>query len=135
MECEVLTRPRQTNCVDDFATMRRIIKNILKQIGYTNVDEADDGTWSVAVIDLQRAHLEETPAPKRRGRDLAALLVSLAPEATSPRERRAFLLAYLKKDKLDPEDLRFLRRCVLPRARKLSRRTVYQSWLPVLESS
>ncbi|MFQ5736231.1 MAG: chemotaxis response regulator CheY [Thermodesulfobacteriota bacterium] len=29
--------------VDDFSTMRRIIKNILKEIGYTNVDEADDG--------------------------------------------------------------------------------------------
>jgi two-component system chemotaxis response regulator CheY len=29
--------------VDDFATMRRIIKNILKQLGYDNVEEADDG--------------------------------------------------------------------------------------------
>jgi len=30
--------------VDDFSTMRRIIKNILKQLGFTNVIEADDGT-------------------------------------------------------------------------------------------
>ncbi|WP_029893626.1 chemotaxis response regulator CheY [Desulfohalovibrio reitneri] len=30
--------------VDDFSTMRRIVKNILKQIGMTNVVEADDGT-------------------------------------------------------------------------------------------
>lgn len=30
--------------VDDFSTMRRIIKNILKELGYTNVDEADDGS-------------------------------------------------------------------------------------------
>lgn len=30
--------------VDDFATMRRIIKNILRQIGFTNIVEADDGT-------------------------------------------------------------------------------------------
>lgn len=29
--------------VDDFATMRRIIKNILKQLGFNNIDEADDG--------------------------------------------------------------------------------------------
>lgn len=29
--------------VDDFATMRRIVKNVLKQIGFTNIDEADDG--------------------------------------------------------------------------------------------
>ncbi len=30
--------------VDDFTTMRRIIKNILKQLGFTNMTEADDGT-------------------------------------------------------------------------------------------
>ena len=35
--------------VDDFSTMRRIVKNILKQLGYTNVVDADDGTtaWEV----------------------------------------------------------------------------------------
>ena len=29
--------------VDDFSTMRRIIKNILKQLGYDNIIEANDG--------------------------------------------------------------------------------------------
>ena len=29
--------------VDDFATMRRILRNVLKQIGFTNISEADDG--------------------------------------------------------------------------------------------
>ena len=29
--------------VDDYSTMRRIIKNLLGQIGYTDVDEAEDG--------------------------------------------------------------------------------------------
>jgi two-component system chemotaxis response regulator CheY len=29
--------------IDDFATMRRILRNILKQIGFTNISEADDG--------------------------------------------------------------------------------------------
>ncbi len=35
--------------VDDFSTMRRIIKNILRQIGFNNIEEADDGTtaWEV----------------------------------------------------------------------------------------
>lgn len=35
--------------VDDFSTMRKIIKNILRQLGYTNIVEADDGTtaWDV----------------------------------------------------------------------------------------
>ena len=29
--------------VDDFSTMRRIVKNILKQIGYLDIEEAEDG--------------------------------------------------------------------------------------------
>ena len=29
--------------VDDMSTMRRIVKNVLKQIGYTSVQEAPDG--------------------------------------------------------------------------------------------
>jgi len=37
--------------VDDFSTMRRIVKNILKQLGYTNVDEAENGA---AAIDAMR---------------------------------------------------------------------------------
>ena len=36
--------------VDDFSTMRRIIKNILKQIGFTNVDEAENGQAALAKI-------------------------------------------------------------------------------------
>lgn len=37
--------------IDDFSTMRRIIKNLLKDIGYTIVDEAEDG--AVALKKLQ----------------------------------------------------------------------------------
>jgi len=29
--------------VDDFSTMRRIIRNLLKELGYSNADEAEDG--------------------------------------------------------------------------------------------
>ncbi len=29
--------------VDDFATMRRIVRNLLKELGFANVDEAEDG--------------------------------------------------------------------------------------------
>ena len=29
--------------VDDFSTMRRIVRNLLKELGYVNVDEAEDG--------------------------------------------------------------------------------------------
>lgn len=34
--------------VDDFSTMRRIVKNILRQIGYSNIDEAEDGNGALA---------------------------------------------------------------------------------------
>ncbi len=33
--------------VDDFATMRKIEKNILSQLGIKNVDEADDGSTAL----------------------------------------------------------------------------------------
>lgn len=29
--------------VDDFSTMRRIVRNILRQLGYNNITEAEDG--------------------------------------------------------------------------------------------
>jgi two-component system chemotaxis response regulator CheY len=29
--------------VDDFSTMRRIVRGLLKELGFTNVDEAEDG--------------------------------------------------------------------------------------------
>ncbi|MDP2821661.1 MAG: chemotaxis response regulator CheY [Sulfuritalea sp.] len=35
--------------VDDFSTMRRIVRNLLKELGYTHVDEAEDG-----VVALQK---------------------------------------------------------------------------------
>ena len=37
--------------VDDFSTMRRIVRNLLKEIGYTNADEAEDG--AAALIKLR----------------------------------------------------------------------------------
>jgi two-component system chemotaxis response regulator CheY len=33
--------------VDDFSTMRRIVRNLLKEIGYTHVDEAEDGVFAL----------------------------------------------------------------------------------------
>ncbi|EGK71233.1 Chemotaxis protein CheY [Methyloversatilis universalis FAM5] len=40
--------------VDDFSTMRRIVRNLLKELGFTNVDEAEDG-----VIALQKLKAAE----------------------------------------------------------------------------
>ncbi|MBU3545132.1 chemotaxis response regulator CheY [Polynucleobacter sp. MWH-Mekk-B1] len=42
--------------VDDFSTMRRIIRNILKELGFTNVDEAEDGV--IALNKLKNSTFE-----------------------------------------------------------------------------
>jgi two-component system chemotaxis response regulator CheY len=36
--------------VDDFATMRRIIRGLLKELGFTNVEEAEDGVVALAML-------------------------------------------------------------------------------------
>ncbi|MFT6432425.1 MAG: two-component system chemotaxis response regulator CheY [Candidatus Azotimanducaceae bacterium] len=36
--------------VDDFSTMRRIIKNLLRDLGYTNTAEADDGKTALPML-------------------------------------------------------------------------------------
>ena len=36
--------------VDDFSTMRRIIKNLLNDLGYANVSEADDGATALPML-------------------------------------------------------------------------------------
>ena len=36
--------------VDDFSTMRRIIKNLLHDLGYANVTEADDGSTALPLL-------------------------------------------------------------------------------------
>lgn len=38
--------------VDDFSTMRRIVRNILKQLGYTNIEEAEDGNAALTKLKL-----------------------------------------------------------------------------------
>jgi two-component system, chemotaxis family, chemotaxis protein CheY len=40
--------------VDDYQTMVRIIRNLLKQIGYENVDEAANGQAALAMIQKKR---------------------------------------------------------------------------------
>ena len=43
--------------VDDFATMRRILKNILRQIGFTNIYEADHGKSALNMLKKQKFDL------------------------------------------------------------------------------
>ena len=42
--------------VDDFSTMRRIVRNLLKELGFTNVEEAEDG--AVALTKLREGGFE-----------------------------------------------------------------------------
>lgn len=43
--------------VDDFATMRRIVKNVLKQIGFKNIVEAEDGTGALKKLKADKFDL------------------------------------------------------------------------------
>jgi len=58
--------------VDDFATMRRIVKNVLKQIGFTKIVEADDGSTALAVLKKDEVGLiiSDWNMPKVSGLDL-----------------------------------------------------------------
>jgi len=37
--------------VDDFSTMRRIVKNLLVEIGFSNIEEADDGKTALPILE------------------------------------------------------------------------------------
>jgi two-component system chemotaxis response regulator CheY len=40
--------------VDDFSTMRRIVKNILRQLGFNNILEADDGSTGLDILQKEK---------------------------------------------------------------------------------
>ncbi len=40
--------------VDDFAAMRRIIRNILRRLGFTHIVEADDGTTAWEILNKEK---------------------------------------------------------------------------------
>jgi two-component system chemotaxis response regulator CheY len=39
--------------VDDFSTMRRIVRNLLKELGFTNVHEAEDGVEALKKLRVE----------------------------------------------------------------------------------
>jgi len=43
--------------VDDFATMRKVVRNLLKQGGYENIVEAEDGVTALKVLKSQKVDL------------------------------------------------------------------------------
>lgn len=58
--------------VDDFATMRKIVRNILGQLGIKNVDEADDGSTALPKLQQNKFDLviSDWNMPKMTGLDL-----------------------------------------------------------------
>ena len=58
--------------VDDFSTMRKIIKNILRQLGFNNIVEADDGStaWEVLNKDNIDFIVSDWNMPTMSGIDL-----------------------------------------------------------------
>lgn len=58
--------------VDDFSTMRRIVRNILRQIGLNNVVEADDGTTAWDILNREKIDfvVSDWNMPKMTGIEL-----------------------------------------------------------------
>lgn len=58
--------------VDDFATMRRIVKNILTQLGFKNFIEADDGSTAWDILQKEQVDfiVSDWNMPKMTGIEL-----------------------------------------------------------------
>ena len=58
--------------VDDFATMRRIITNVLRQLGFEHIVEAEDGTHAVKILESEKIDFVITDwnMPEMSGLDL-----------------------------------------------------------------
>lgn len=58
--------------VDDFSTMRRIVRNILRELDFKNILEADDGTSALEVLRAQKVDLivSDWNMPKMTGLEL-----------------------------------------------------------------
>ena len=58
--------------VDDFSTMRRIIRNMLRQLGYSNVVEAEDGAEALSLLQREKVDfvISDWNMPNMSGLDL-----------------------------------------------------------------
>lgn len=58
--------------VDDFATMRKVVRNLLKQAGYENIVEAEDGVSALRVLKSQKIDfvISDWNMPNMTGIDL-----------------------------------------------------------------
>lgn len=72
--------------VDDFSTMRRIVRNLLKEIGYTNADEAEDGVAALAKLGSQSFDfvISDLNMPNMNGFELLHQIRATAPLKALP---------------------------------------------------
>ena len=72
--------------VDDFATMRRIVKGVLKQLGFSDIVEAEDGSAALAELKKDPVGLivSDWNMPKMSGLDLLKAVRSDATLKTIP---------------------------------------------------
>ncbi len=58
--------------VDDFATMRKIVGNLLRQLGFGNIHDADDGTIALAKLKNEKFDfvISDWNMPKMSGLEL-----------------------------------------------------------------
>jgi two-component system chemotaxis response regulator CheY len=62
--------------VDDFSTMRRIVKNILRQLNFVNIIEADDGSTALEALQQEKIDLvvSDWNMPKMTGLELIKVI-------------------------------------------------------------
>jgi two-component system chemotaxis response regulator CheY len=62
--------------VDDFSTMRRIVRGLLKEIGYNNAEEAEDGAVALGMLKNQKFDfiVSDINMPNMNGFELLAAI-------------------------------------------------------------
>lgn len=62
--------------VDDFSTMRRIVRGLLKEIGYNNAEEAEDGAIALQMLKAQKYDfvVSDINMPNMNGFELLAAI-------------------------------------------------------------
>lgn len=72
--------------VDDFSTMRKVIRNLLRQIGYETIIEAEDGTAAWAILKAEQIDLiiSDWNMPNMNGLELLKAVRADAKLAQTP---------------------------------------------------
>lgn len=85
--------------VDDFATMRRIITGFLKELGFSNIQEADDGKTALPMLQANKFDLliSDWNMPGMNGLDL---LKAVRADANLAKLPVLLVTAEAKKDQI-----------------------------------